>query len=525
QLTNYGHYLALFPPVKEAKIIDNTSWSCIHGLERWRSDCGCHTGGGDGTWNQKWRRPLRDGLNWLRDELAEIFEREGGPLLKDPWAARDEYIHLLLSGYQPTVRAQFLARHAARSLGPDEITRALTLLESQLMSLYMFTSCAWFFDEISGLEPTQNMRYACRAMELVQPFAATDLTRGFQSYLKTMAPNNPDYATGLDIWPKLVASGSLDSRALTAHWVAADLLNAPELLKSFGVPRFRNVSAVRLGQENLKILAAQVELEDPRLARTDHHLALAVYSGNAHLAILVGKPGGPGDDPPGWMDEARLTELLGEQLKTPDDLRFWDFLLELMPNAFLYTLEDLLPYCRTSLLTTLIEENCQELKGHARDIFHQNLPLLIMNRGGGPPITWLERFIFQVMAETEIQRLLTPADLGRPVNLSTLGGLLDWRGSLGLGSDEPLVSGPARTFLSKIFQDLPQAKDPGSLLSELAGFIALVKKNGYAFEVWGAQNKWADLNQLETFTAGLSAEARDQMRQLGLALGFAPDRR
>jgi hypothetical protein len=268
-----------------------------------------------------------------------------------------------------------------------------------------------------------------------------------------------------------------------------------------------------------------VELEDARLARIEHHLALAVYSGNAHLAILVDKPGGPGDSP-GWMDEARLTELLGARLKTPDDLRFWDFLLELMPNAFLYTLEDLLPHCRASLLTTLFAESCQELKGQARDIFHQNLPLLVMNRGPKGPVTWLERFIFQVMAETELERLLDPADPSRPVNLAALGGLLDQLGPLGLGQGEPLplVSELARTYISKVFQALPQARDTGQLLSDIASFMALVKKNGYYFEVWEAQNKWADLNKLETFTAGLSAEARDQMRQLGLALGFAPDR-
>ncbi|MDR0549868.1 MAG: DUF3536 domain-containing protein, partial [Deltaproteobacteria bacterium] len=183
KLTNYGEYLALYPPRFEAKLVDNSSWSCCHGVERWRADCGCATGSNP-NWNQKWRTPLRDGLNWLRDQLALIFEAEGRPLLKDPWAARDAYIAVTLADYDERVRTDFLARETTNAPTAAESQKIIRLLEAQRMGLYMFTSCAWFFDDLAGLEPVQNLRYAARAIALTQDLAKTDLTEGLLTFLR-----------------------------------------------------------------------------------------------------------------------------------------------------------------------------------------------------------------------------------------------------------------------------------------------------------------------------------------------------
>ncbi|MGH9794286.1 MAG: DUF3536 domain-containing protein, partial [Candidatus Acidiferrales bacterium] len=160
RITNYGEYLERHPPQNEVEIFENSSWSCVHGVERWRSDCGCNTGGHPG-WNQKWRAPLREALDGLRDQLAPLYEREAGRWLRDPWAARDAYIEVLLDRSEKSV-AQFLQQQAQQPLDAAQESRVLKLLELQRHTMLMYTSCGWFFDELSGIETLQVMQYAGR---------------------------------------------------------------------------------------------------------------------------------------------------------------------------------------------------------------------------------------------------------------------------------------------------------------------------------------------------------------------------
>jgi alpha-amylase/alpha-mannosidase (GH57 family) len=165
RLTNYAEFRVKVPATWEVKIHENSSWSCAHGISRWREDCGCNSGGHPG-WNQKWRRPLRDALDWLRDQAAAALDSVGGMLFKDPWAARDAYIDVLLGGDE--ARDAFLAKHASHALSAEERVRALSLMEMARHAMLMFTSCGWFFDELSGIETVQCMQYAARAAELIE---------------------------------------------------------------------------------------------------------------------------------------------------------------------------------------------------------------------------------------------------------------------------------------------------------------------------------------------------------------------
>ena len=158
RLTNYGEYLERCPPTHEVEIVENSSWSCAHGIERWRSDCGCNTGARPG-WNQAWRAPLRDALDWLRDTAAPLYEQAAAEFFTDPWSARNEYIFVLLDRSPDRVE-EFLARVRKRELTNAERTAALKLLELQRQALLMYTSCGWFFADISGIETVQVMEYA-----------------------------------------------------------------------------------------------------------------------------------------------------------------------------------------------------------------------------------------------------------------------------------------------------------------------------------------------------------------------------
>jgi len=207
-ITNYGEYLDRHPPELEVEI-DNgpdgegSSWSCVHGVGRWTLDCGCHTGGEPG-WNQAWRAPLRVALNFLRDDAALKFESVGSELLRDPWAARNEYVEVLLD---PRGGASFLTRNAIRQLSDLEESRVWKLLEMQRSALLMFASCGWFFSDLAGIETIQLMRYAARVIDLQNELGLATPVKEFLELMSAAKSNRPEKGTGADIFVGVALRG------------------------------------------------------------------------------------------------------------------------------------------------------------------------------------------------------------------------------------------------------------------------------------------------------------------------------
>jgi alpha-amylase/alpha-mannosidase (GH57 family) len=217
RITNYGEFLDRYPPQHEVRIKsgpqdEGTSWSCGHGVSRWIRNCGCHTGGESG-WNQEWRGPLRVALNYLRDRTAEGFEELGIKLLKDPWDARNAYIDVLLNRRPP---ADFLAQQARQPLSPADEVRAFTLLEMQRNALLMFTSCGWFFYDLSGIETIQVMKYAARVIELSDQLGLPSHRRTFLEMLAEAKSNLTEKGTGADIYLRHAEPTSMDDYAAPA---------------------------------------------------------------------------------------------------------------------------------------------------------------------------------------------------------------------------------------------------------------------------------------------------------------------
>ncbi|MBI4248056.1 MAG: DUF3536 domain-containing protein, partial [Elusimicrobia bacterium] len=223
RLCNYGQYLEKHPPVHEVQISENTSWSCAHGVERWRSDCGCSSGSHPG-WKQAWRAPLREALDWLRDETAPRFERKAGEIFKDPWAARNDYIRVVLDRSTRNVD-RFLEDHALRPLEENEKILALKLLEMQRHAMLMYTSCGWFFDDISGIETVQVIMYAGRVVQLAQELFGDSIEQGFLERLEKAGGNSAKYRDGRAIYDKLVRPAMVDLRKVGAHYAVNSLFD------------------------------------------------------------------------------------------------------------------------------------------------------------------------------------------------------------------------------------------------------------------------------------------------------------
>jgi alpha-amylase/alpha-mannosidase (GH57 family) len=281
RLTVYGEYLALQPAEWEAEIIENSSWSCVHGVERWRSACGCNAGRNP-AWRQEWRAPLRESFDWLRDALALRFEAEGEKLVRDPWAARDAYISVILDRSPSNVEA-FLDAHARKQFSVADKVRVLKLFEIQRHAQLMYTSCGWFFDEVSGIETTQVLQYAGRAVQLHMEVFGESLQDELVRRLSAAKSNIPERSDGGAVfreWVKPMEAGLLEAGA---HYVLRSLVEQPggsSQVYSFDVESLSRTvrpagrSAIATGRIRVtsRITLEQADLDYAALRESSHIL-------------------------------------------------------------------------------------------------------------------------------------------------------------------------------------------------------------------------------------------------------------
>jgi hypothetical protein len=225
-LTNYGEFLEKYPPKFEAQIVEDTSWSCAHGIERWRSDCGCSSGRPG--WNQKWRTPLRAALDELRDAVAPLVHEAAIRLFKDPDAARNSYINVVLNRSRPS-RDAFFEEHALYEFNEEERTRALMLMELERHAMLMYTSCGWFFDDISGIETVQIIAYAGRVLQLASYLfgkRAAGLEKNFITRLAAAKSNLPEQKDGATVYTRYVRSMEVGLEQVAAHYAISSIFTS-----------------------------------------------------------------------------------------------------------------------------------------------------------------------------------------------------------------------------------------------------------------------------------------------------------
>ena len=291
-LTNHAAFLAAHPPVMEARVVDGSSWSCAHGVERWRGDCGCMAGRHHG-WTQRWRAPLREALDWLRDTVDVLYEARAEALVKDPWGARDAYVDVILDR-SPASVAAFLERHAIRPLDAAGRVQVLRCLELQRHRLLMYTSCGWFFDEISGIETVQVLRYAARVLQLAGILGGdAGLEAELVRRLAAAPSNVPELQDGAGVWRRHVTPSVTDLARVAAHYAIAGPAEGygdPAEVHAFRVERLR-WARVAVGEASLALGRVRVTA---RLT-TEHEEAdvavLHARDGEVHCRVRTGSDG------------------------------------------------------------------------------------------------------------------------------------------------------------------------------------------------------------------------------------------
>ena len=284
-LVNYAQYLDKHPSQTEVDIKQSSSWSCFHGVGRWKEDCGCSTGGHPG-WNQKWRKPLREALDYLRDQLIIIFEKEGKTYLKNPWKARNNYIDVILDRNELTIK-KFQKENFVAHLSEEQKVKAMELLEIQRQAMLMYTSCGWFFSEISGIETTQILKYAARAMQLAQIFSKKDLEKHFLEFLSEAKSNFPEFGTGKDIFVKFVKPSIVTIKQMASLWAISSLYRDFEDEEDIYCYKIKKHSYKKVQKGTAKFVVGHIEIQSQiTLQKSNVMFALVQYSGgDFHCAI------------------------------------------------------------------------------------------------------------------------------------------------------------------------------------------------------------------------------------------------
>ena len=282
QLTNYSQFLELVEVIYEVEINEDTSWSCAHGIERWRSDCGCNTGGKP-DWNQKWRSGLRESLDWLNNEFSAIFEKGMAVYSDDWWGLRIKYYEVF-SDRSPQNIERFFKQNFEEPLSDKDKTIIIRLLEMEKLSEYMFTSCAWFFSEISGIETMQVLQYADRGIQLAEELSDIKLDERFKEKLQLIKSNITEYGTAKDIYEKWVNTKRLSLTQIGMSYAVSALFDDnAHLLSVLNYNCKSEILKRKKAGKNL-IMVSGITHVNSRVTLSHKEFSFAVvYMGNHHL--------------------------------------------------------------------------------------------------------------------------------------------------------------------------------------------------------------------------------------------------
>jgi alpha-amylase/alpha-mannosidase (GH57 family) len=484
KLTNYAEFLEKYPPAQVAEIFENSSWSCAHGVERWKSNCGCNSGGHAG-WNQEWRAPLREAYDWLRDSLAPIFETQGKKVFADPWRARDEYIRVVLDR-SPEIVCDFLRQQAGRALNDGERILALRLLEMQRHAMLMYTSCGWFFDELSGLETVQTIQYAGRAVQLADRLnPEAHLEDQLLDRLADAKSNIPEQGDGRAVYQRHVKSAMLDLPKVGGHYAISSLFEE--------FPQDSKLYCYSVHQEDFqqkssgktKLVSGHVRITSDITTECADLSFGAVHLGDH--AVTGGVRQFRGND-----EYSKTVHEFSDVFNRGD----FTELVRVADREFgggNYSLRLLFRDEQRKVAHLMLAPALEEAEGSYRQLYEHRAPLMhFLADLNLPPVRQ-----FQVAAEFTLNAELKKAVLAEKLNASRIGSLLEEVKRIGVSIDKSSLEFAMRKRLEEIAEQYRSAPTDLGMLQEFDSAVDVAKNSSLDVQLWKAQNAYFDVRKTE----------------------------
>jgi alpha-amylase/alpha-mannosidase (GH57 family) len=479
RLTNYAQFLELHPPHEEVRIAEQTSWSCAHGIERWRSDCGCHTGGEPG-WHQAWRAPLRDALDWLRDTLAPLYEREAASLLADPWAARDDYIDVILDR-SPDSLAGFFTRHALCPLDEAERIRALELLELQRHAMLMYTSCGWFFNDLSGIETIQVLQYAGRAIQLAQELFHNSVEPEFLQRIALARSNRPEMGDGRTLFETTVRPAMVDLLGVAAHYAVSMLMGGEESGRVYCY-RVQLQHHVRRWSGEAELLVGRVRVTSTITLRWEVLTFALLRFGSHNLSGGIRRFRGQQDY------DALAAELVGA-FDHADTSRVVQLLARFPEYSF--SLKSLFADRQRQILDRLLQESVRDAEAAYREVYRRDVSLMRFLEELELPVPRAFLFAAEYVINVELRRAFEFDHL----DLERARALMDEAESLAIALDHEGLAFVVQGTLERLARECCEDPDDLDMLEMLAALAAAAKSLPFEIDRWKVQNVYYEMVQ------------------------------
>jgi alpha-amylase/alpha-mannosidase (GH57 family) len=474
RLTNYAQFLDQQPPTHEATVVADTSWSCAHGIERWRADCGCRIDPRAG-WSQAWRGPLRETLDWLRDQLSPLFERRGRSYLQDPWRARDSYIDVVLDRSAESVAA-FLAEHAHRELDAEDRVCVLELLEMQRHAMLMYTSCGWFFDDVAGIETIQVLRYAGRAIQLAERRGAVRLEEEFVRRLDAVHSNRPEEGSGADIYRRHVEPTRADLRKVGAHYAISSLFNGYGGRDEVFCYRVEQLDYDRRGTGRVRIATGRCRVTSSITQEAEVQAFAVVHLGDHNLAA------GVRDAPDGEAFQEIVAALAAAF--DAGNLPACMNLLEKHFGPSLYALPSLFRDQRRAVLSAIVDAAVADVEASARRLYDQHAPLLQFLPTPDHPLSRALRVSSELTLTADVRKALAPG----ATNLERVAEILAQSERWDIGIDRQMIAFEMERSAAAIAEQLVDCSRGRTLMSLLGQLVELARRYAVDVNLWRIQN-------------------------------------
>jgi alpha-amylase/alpha-mannosidase (GH57 family) len=505
KLTNYAEYLEMFPPQYEVQIHENSSWSCVHGVERWRADCGCNGGSGYGKWNQKWRGPLRFALNWLRDQLIPVFEAEASKYVSDVWQVRNEYITILLDRSEDNFDV-FVKKYALRELTKREKVHLFRLLEMQRNAILMFTSCGWFFDEISGLETTQILQYACRAIHYGKQVADIDLEEEFIFRL-SQAPSNLElFGNGAGVYEKNVKPAHVDLMRVGMHYAASSLFEKyPETLEFFNyVATSEFFERIEAGNQILAIGRTTVR---SKITHSEKHFSFAVlYLGQLNIIGNISLN----------MEQSLFDEMYARTSKAFKEVNLADVIGSMQeyfgPEKF--TIWQLFKEEKQKIINQITEKNLLSVEASFRKIYENNYQLMNGLLVSGVAVPDAYKSAIQYVLNSDLKNFFKGDSLEINQLNKTLNEFQKWNINF---TDENAFKLAASERIFDEIKKIDKIGLPLSRVQALNEVLSILNQMKIKPNVWKSQTLYFDM--LSQFESRLRMYPSPEWKQVFLKLG------
>jgi len=513
--TSYAAYLAEHPPTDEVELVggEGTSWSCAHGVGRWYRDCGCSTDAGDG-WNQAWRTPLRAALDVVRDAAVEAFATRGRELLKDPWAARDDYVEVRLG---TTSRQDFLDRHARRRLADGSEVDLWGLLEAQRNAMVMYTSCGWFFADVSGIETVYVLRSATRVLGLLEAAGCRSPREEVLDVLGEAKSNRPSEGTGADVWRRHVEPAEVRPRRLAAHVGLVGLVRPLTPRREGGGHVVEVLDQRSESRGRVTLGTARVLVSSLSTGRCSDFAVAAVHLGGLDFSGFVGPF--PGDV--AWQ---RATESLWAQFPTATVAQLLRRMAERIDGEE-FGIEQVLPEGRQEVVGAVFSDLTDRFHEQYSRLYHDHRRILEMLTEAGYELPRDLRAAAELTLASELERRLSRAlavgvDAADPSAFDAVIETAALAREQGYALDlQPVaeVLAAATTAATRSAVDSPTAAaaDAVQRWLELSGELAV------DVDLTEAQEVFADA-AVQSRAGRLLPDAADALAVLGAALGFSP---